>query len=114
MTLGSKKEKGPAPLSGAGGPFGRDAGRIGQLEGISRQSSVGSHLTDVGSLRAFRPLHDIEFDVLALLEGLKSIPLESRVMYKDILAALESDEPEAFPIVEPFDSALASHTILLS
>jgi hypothetical protein len=70
-------------------------------------------LHDVGSLRTFGSLNNVELDILPFFEGLESISLESRIMNKDIFSAFETDKSEAFPIVEPFDSALAFHTILL-
>jgi hypothetical protein len=34
-------------------------------------------------------------------------------MDKDIFTALKADKPKTLPVIEPFNSALAFHTILL-
>jgi hypothetical protein len=59
-------------------------------------------------------LNDVELDVLAFLQCFEPIPLKSGIMDEHVLSALESDEPETLPVVEPLDGTLASHTILLS
>jgi hypothetical protein len=65
-------------------------------------------------LGALGSLHDVELDILALLEGLESVPLESGVMDEHIVPSIEPNKSETLAIIEPFYRSLSLHTVLLS
>src|SRR3954467_11335347 len=71
-----------------------------------RRASVGlSLLRSAGhvlSLRAFLPLADLELHIIAFLQALVAIRLDSAVVDKDIGAIILADESEAFGVIEPF------------
>ena len=70
-------------------------------------------LLDVGRLRAFLALSDVEADALVLIEGAETLALDRRVMDKKIRTALiGGDEPETLFGVEPLDGALSHDDFL--
>ena len=74
-----------------------------------RLRSGDSRLQHVGRLGPFGSLHDVELDVLDFLQRLEALPLQGRIVHEDVLAAVESDESEPFPIVEPLDRPFCLH-----
>jgi hypothetical protein len=60
-------------------------------------------------LGAFAAFDDLEFHLLAFLQGPKALAFNVAVMYEDIGALFLGDEPIAFRIVEPLDLAFYSH-----
>jgi len=64
---------------------------------------------DVRSLRSLCALHDLEFNVFSLFQGLESISLQRGIMNEDIITALKANEPKPLPIVEPFNRTFCLH-----
>ena len=58
---------------------------------------------DVYGLRSFIALGDFKIDILAFVEGFKSIPLNRAVMNKHITAAFFFDKAVTFCVIKPFD-----------
>ncbi|MCC2643124.1 MAG: hypothetical protein K0S45_3537 [Nitrospira sp.] len=84
---------------------------------LSCVSYLGSRckiFQDIRRLRTFGPLHDVELDVFTFFQGLESVPLEGGIVDKDIIPAIELDEPKSFTIIEPFYCPFGLHTVLLS
>src|SRR3990167_1549447 len=50
---------------------------------------------------AFRPVGDFKLNHLSFIQGLETIPLNRRIVDKDVLARLQFDETVAFLIIEP-------------
>ena len=64
-------------------------------------------------LRAFLPLDDIEFDVIALFQSLVTIQLDCRVVNEYIWPVITSDESVALGVVEPlYLPFMLSHRVL--
>src|SRR5512147_580267 len=62
--------------------------------------------THVLGLEPFLGLHQVEFDLFAILEAAKALALDAGVVDKDVFVLLASaDETEALLTVEPFDCA---------
>jgi len=65
-------------------------------------------------LRALRTLDDVEFNFVALFEGLVSFELDRAVVNEDIRSSVPSEKAKAFGVIEPFDLTLVlSHSNLL-
>src|SRR5205085_8093084 len=65
-----------------------------------------SRLLDVGGLLPLRPLHYVEADFLAFLEGLEAGHVDRREMREQVLAAVVGrDEAIALRVVEPLHGA---------
>jgi hypothetical protein len=64
---------------------------------------------DVGGLKAFRALGEVELHSFSLIQAAISILLDSREMYEDILAGGALDESVTFGAVKPLDSTFLSH-----
>src|SRR2546422_601749 len=63
-------------------------------------------LLDVGGLLSLGPLHHVEADFLAFLEGLEAGHVDRREMREQVLAAVVGrDETIAFRVVEPLHGA---------
>jgi len=58
---------------------------------------------DIGCLQTFRSLLNSELDLLALIEGPKTIPLDRAEVDENVLAALPLDEAIALVVAEPLD-----------
>jgi len=66
-------------------------------------------------LGTFLALDDVEFNVIALLQGLVSIQLNGRIVNEHIRTVIPSDESIAFCVVEPLDLPFVlSHWLLPS
>ncbi len=64
-------------------------------------------------LRTFRPLDDVELDVIALFQSLVTIQLDCRVVNENIWPVFTSDESVALGVVKPLDLAFVlSHRVL--
>ena len=63
----------------------------------------GLHLDHFLGLRAFRPLRDLELDLLPLIEGLEAVALDGAVVNEDVGRAGLLDEAVALRVVEPLD-----------
>ncbi len=70
---------------------------------ISRR---GFRLSNVGCLKPFRALCNLEFDGIAFLEGFKSLLLDGSVVDENIRFVLLRDESKALCVVEPLHSSL--------
>src|SRR2546427_3485960 len=70
-------------------------------------------LPDVGCLKTLRTASYFELDPVTLSKALEALGLDGAVMDEHVLAALLSDEPVTFRIVEPLHLSL-SHTSNLS
>jgi len=57
--------------------------------------------SDVLCLKAFRAFRDIELYSLAFLQAAEAASLNSREMYKNVLAILTADKAETFGVVKP-------------
>ncbi len=64
-------------------------------------------------LRTFRPLDDVELDVIALFQSLVTIQLDCRVVNENIWPVFTSDESVALGVVKPLHLAFVlSHRVL--
>ena len=61
---------------------------------------------DLVSLGAFRPLDDVELNLIALFEALVAFALDGTVMNKYVRPALAAEEAVALRVVEPLNCAL--------
>ena len=68
-----------------------------------RRSGNSLPFDDVYGLRPFITLGDFKFDILAFIEGLKSISIDRAVMNKHITATLFLNKAVTFCVIEPFD-----------
>jgi hypothetical protein len=70
-------------------------------------------LPDYGiRLRAFLPLNDVEFYVIALFQSLVAIQLDCRVVNENIRPVVASDESVALGVVKPLHFAFKlSHRV---
>src|SRR6185437_381972 len=69
---------------------------------LGNDGSGGLHLV---SLQAFRPLDDIEGDLLAFLQGLEAGAGDRAEMHEHVFTIFAADETKALGIVEPFHGA---------
>lgn len=60
------------------------------------------YFTDVSCLRAFLPLHDLEFDLITFLQALIAFRGDRAIVHKDVRSIVASNKTVAFGIVEPF------------
>lgn len=67
---------------------------------------MGSEWAYAGGLLALVALADLEFHVLSLVEGAEASNVDFRLVHEDAVAAVLSDEAEAFFRVESFHRAL--------
>src|SRR3990170_6698570 len=65
-----------------------------------------SKRVDVGRLLAFRAVHDLELDRLALVQGLEALALDRGEVDEHVLPGLARDEPVALLVAEPLHGAL--------
>ena len=63
-------------------------------------------LDDVGSLRAFLAVYDVERYLLTLIECLEAFALNCAEVNEYVLPVVYGDESVPFALVEPFDSSL--------
>jgi hypothetical protein len=56
---------------------------------------------DISGLQALGALDDIEGDLLALFQGLETIPLDCRKVHKNVFTILLLDETKPLAIIEP-------------
>ena len=61
---------------------------------------------DLVSLRALRPLDDVELNLIALFEALVALALDRTVMNEDIGPVIAAEESVPFCIVEPLNCSL--------
>jgi len=61
-----------------------------------------AHYDNVGCLWALRTFGDLEFYLIAFIEGFKSIPLNGGEMYEDIISVISGNEPKALLLIKPF------------
>ena len=66
------------------------------------------YLLDIGSLRSFWPLHQLEPNPIPLLERPISISHNSGIVDEHIGPILTANKPKSFGVVEPFDPAFHS------
>ena len=71
-------------------------------------------LRDVASLRPFRTVYDLEFDLLALFECPEAGTLNRREVNEHVVAALALNESVALGDVEPLHLAGNTHTTCLT
>lgn len=60
---------------------------------------------DLVSLRAFRPLDDVELNLIALFEALVTLALNGTVMNKYVRPAVAAEEAVTLCVVEPLYGA---------
>src|SRR5436190_23975371 len=70
------------------------------------------NLGNVAGLRALGTVNDLELDCLAFLERSESIPLNRRVVHKNVTSSVAFDEPITLRVVEPLDLACDTHRSL--
>jgi hypothetical protein len=63
------------------------------------------HLHYILSLRAFWTLRDLEFDLLALFEGLEAVALNGAIVNEDVRGAWLLNKTIALRVIEPLDLA---------
>jgi hypothetical protein len=64
-------------------------------------SVLSSNSLDVESFRPFFALHEFVVDDFSFLEGFVAIPIDARVVHKDILSLFLGNEPEPSAVIEP-------------
>ncbi len=97
-----RKYDGPVPLS-EDRPI-----NINPCDTIRLRSRDG-RLQDVGRLRSFGSLHDVEFDILAFLQRLEPVALQGGIVDEDIFPTIEPDKSEPLPIIEPLHGTFSLH-----
>src|SRR5712692_7283987 len=65
---------------------------------------TSGNFSDVGSLRAFLPLHDFKFDAIALLQRTVAVAADGGIVHEHVGPIFPADKAVTFRIVEPFDS----------
>jgi hypothetical protein len=82
--------------------------------GFTRSEERLGKLYDVSGLRAFLPLDDFEFHLIAFLQALVALGIDSAVVNENIRTIIAPNESEPFGIVEPLDrSSQTSHVLFL-
>ena len=61
-----------------------------------------AHYDNVGCLWTLWTFGDLEFYLIAFIEGFKSIPLNGGEMYEDIISIISGNEPKALLLIKPF------------
>src|SRR4030095_1922539 len=85
----------------------RDPSPVTGPEAGPRTCGTSAGNLDVVRLRPLLALHDLELDVLALVEGLVAVAPDRRVVDEHVrAAAIDGDEPETLLRVEPLDGAV--------
>jgi hypothetical protein len=81
---------------------------MGSLRCPSFYFAAGSEVLDnlnLSGLEALRALFDLEFDLLALFQGVISFAKDRGVMHEDIRTVVAGQETIAFAIIKPLDGA---------
>jgi len=61
-----------------------------------------AHYDNVGCLWAFRTIGNLEFYLIAFIEGLKPVSLNGRKVNEDIISVISGNEPIALLFIKPF------------
>src|SRR5437879_4948738 len=69
---------------------------------------ISRWLRDVCSLRSLLPLHDLEFNRIALLQALVALAGNGAVVYEHIGPVVASNESVSFGVIEPLYSSFQS------
>src|SRR5687767_13855871 len=80
---------------------------------VSRREVCLACLAHVLGGRTLRPLDDVEFDCIALGQGLEAAALNGTVVHEAVFGAvIRRDEAEPFRVVEPLHFAGRTHSEL--
>ena len=81
---------------------------------VSRPPVSGlAWLGDVAGLGSLRTVDNLEFDLLAFLQGPEAGPLNRGEVHEDVVASFALDEAITFSVVEPLDLARNTHRTCL-
>jgi hypothetical protein len=68
-----------------------------------------AHYDNVGCLWAFRTIGNLELYLIAFIEGFKSISLNGRKVYEDIISVVSGNEPIALLLIKPFHTTFGHY-----
>ena len=84
-------------------------GKPGVFFSFSLTKFYSAHYDNVGCLWAFRTIGNLELYLIAFIEGFKSIPLNGREVYEDIISVISGNEPKALFLIKPFHTTFGHY-----
>jgi hypothetical protein len=64
---------------------------------------------DVGCLRTFGTVGDLELYLIAFVENFVTFPVDGGEVNEDIISLFSGNEPEALLLIKPFDSTFGHY-----
>ena len=99
----ARKKKDPIKITGS---------RTQSGEMSAKSGGVWLQFGDVLRLRAFLPLSNFKFNVIAFLKALVAIRLDGAVVDKNIGSVITANKAEALRVVKPFHFTFNSRHVL--